>query len=88
MILRKHLLHSVVDRRTGVGSRVKGYPKYGGKWLKEICGKRSMICIINERMASQMCLYCRQELEHSLFVEEVDGRIKKERYASIRIVSL
>ncbi|KAI9259844.1 hypothetical protein EDC94DRAFT_585685 [Helicostylum pulchrum] len=66
----KKVIKFVGDRGAGVGSRIKGHRRYGGKWLGNVC-------ITNEHMPSQTCVYCFQHLERPLLIEEKDGKIKR-----------
>ncbi|ORE03060.1 hypothetical protein BCV72DRAFT_316218 [Rhizopus microsporus var. microsporus] len=52
------------DRGTGVESRIKGFCRYGGRWEEQLHGKHINMCITNEHMASQTCVYCYQKLCH------------------------
>ena len=64
-------------REAGVGSRVKGYPRYSGKWLEGMHDKTDIVCITNEHMISQTYIYCFQKLEYPLFTQEKDREIRK-----------
>ena len=61
---KKQTLMFIGDRGTGVGSRIKGFRKYGGRWKEQLRGKHVTVCITNEHMTSQTCIYCYQELCH------------------------
>jgi hypothetical protein len=45
------------DKRTGVGSKIKDYMKYGGKW-KEIYSQNTNVVITNEDFTSKTCPFC------------------------------
>ncbi|ORE07734.1 hypothetical protein BCV72DRAFT_205028, partial [Rhizopus microsporus var. microsporus] len=67
----------IEDRGTGVGSRIKGHCRYRGRWFDIMCGKRGNVCITSEYKMFQTCVYCFEQLKHSQFVEEKNGKIIK-----------
>ena len=52
------------DRGTGVGSRLKGHLKYGGKWKPKLHAVSSAIHFTNEHKTSQTCMFCFGPLTH------------------------
>ncbi|ORE17835.1 hypothetical protein BCV71DRAFT_180781, partial [Rhizopus microsporus] len=38
--------------------------RYGGRWKEQLHGKHVNVCITNEHMTLQTCIYCYQELCH------------------------
>lgn len=48
----------VGDRGTGVGSRTKGFRRYGGMWLERLRSYQNKVYITNEHNTSQLCIYC------------------------------
>ncbi|CAO3656709.1 unnamed protein product [Mucor hiemalis] len=62
------------DRGTGVGSRLKGFLKYGGKWKPTTHSKYSTVCYTNEQNTSQTRLFCYSKLLHpSKLVTQKNG---------------
>jgi hypothetical protein len=49
---------------TGVGSRIKGHNRRGGKWLREIHRRHTPVCIVNEHKSSQTCCFCFMPIIH------------------------
>ena len=60
----KKIVQFVGDRGTGVGSRLKGFRKYGGKWLEVLRSQQNIVCITNEQKTSQLCIFCFEKLCH------------------------
>ena len=58
------MLMFIGDRGTGVGSRIKGFRRYGGGWKEQLHGTHVNVCITNEHMTPQTCIYCYQKLCH------------------------
>ncbi|ORE01445.1 hypothetical protein BCV72DRAFT_236348 [Rhizopus microsporus var. microsporus] len=54
----------VGDRGLGIGSRIKGYMRYGGYWKPLKHSLYTYVCITNEHNTSQTCSYCFQKLSH------------------------
>lgn len=52
------------DRGTGVGSRIKGFRRYGGRWKEQMHGEAVNVCITDENRTSQTCLFCYNKLIH------------------------
>lgn len=42
----------------GFGSRIKGFRRYGGKWMRKTHARYSPVAIVNEYRTSQVCGYC------------------------------
>lgn len=55
------------DCRTGVGSRIKGHRRYGGKWKQETQGENTYKCITDEAYTTQMCLFCFSKLNYPTY---------------------
>ncbi|KAG1456908.1 hypothetical protein G6F57_015001 [Rhizopus arrhizus] len=55
------------DRGTGIGSTTKGFRRYGGKWKQYKHDIDVNVCITNENMTSQTCMYCFSKLDHSIY---------------------
>ncbi|PHZ11382.1 uncharacterized protein RHIMIDRAFT_257389 [Rhizopus microsporus ATCC 52813] len=53
------------DRNTRVGSKTKGFRRYGGKWKQELHGMNVNVCITNENI-SQTCIYCFSKLDNPI----------------------
>ncbi|KAI9354242.1 hypothetical protein BD770DRAFT_325099 [Pilaira anomala] len=54
------------NRGTGVGSWITGFRCYGGKWKEKIHSEATNVCITNENLTSQTCLYCFGRLNNPL----------------------
>ncbi|CAO3699750.1 unnamed protein product [Rhizopus microsporus] len=70
----KKLLMFVGDRRTGVGSRIKGFMRYGGKWKENMHAEAINVCVTNGNKASQICVFCFKKLAHPKRKEVKDGK--------------
>ena len=64
----------VGDRGTGVGSRVKGFMRYGGKWKENMHAEAINVCVTNENKKSQICVFCFKKLAHPKRKEVKDGK--------------
>ncbi|CEP10874.1 hypothetical protein [Parasitella parasitica] len=69
----------VGDRGLGIGSRVKGFQKYGGRWKPQKNSLYSSVLITNEHNTSQTCLYCFRKIFHPLLITEKEGERKVKR---------
>jgi hypothetical protein len=67
------------DKGTCVGSRIKGFLRYGGKWKQRTQGKYTNVCITDEYMTSQTYLYCFSKLDHP-----IQRKMKKGRQISFK----
>ena len=54
------------DKGMEVGSTIKGYRRYGGKWKQYMHDTNINVCITNENI-SQTCMYCFSKLDHSIY---------------------
>ncbi|KAL4213629.1 hypothetical protein AB4K20DRAFT_1887611 [Rhizopus microsporus] len=54
------------DRGTGVSSTIKRYRRCDGKWKQELYGMNVNVCITNESMTSQTCIYCFSKLDNPM----------------------
>ncbi|KAG1174754.1 hypothetical protein G6F71_004662 [Rhizopus microsporus] len=70
----KKLLMFVGDRGTGVGSRVKGFMRYGGKWKENMHAEAINVCVTNENKKSQICVFCFKKLAHPKRKEVKNGK--------------
>ncbi|RCH88096.1 hypothetical protein CU097_004618 [Rhizopus azygosporus] len=61
----KHIMF-VGDRGLGIGSRIKGYMRYGGHWKPLKHSLYTSVCITSEHNTSQTCIYCFQKPSHPL----------------------
>ncbi|CAO3646917.1 unnamed protein product [Mucor hiemalis] len=85
----RKVVQFVGDRGTGVGTRIKGYRKYGGRWLENMRGQRGNVCLTDEYRTSQTCVYCFSQLEHPYFIEQKNGKLtKKSTKGSLMCVNL
>ncbi|KAI8880038.1 hypothetical protein K501DRAFT_152370, partial [Backusella circina FSU 941] len=64
----------VGDRGYGVGSRIKGFLKYGGKWKPKKHTLYTSVCITNENNTSQTCPFCFGKLSHPTTVIKIDDK--------------
>jgi hypothetical protein len=62
------------DRGFGVGSRIKGFRRYGGAWKQNIHGQYTNACITNERNTSQTCVFCFNKLDHPKCRKMMNGK--------------
>ncbi|CAO3636577.1 unnamed protein product [Mucor hiemalis] len=85
----RKVVQFVGDRGTGVGTRIKGYRRYGGRWLENMRGQRGNVCLTDEYRTSQTCVYCFSQLEHPYFIEQKNGKLtKKSTKGSLMCVNL
>lgn len=63
---RNVLVMGIGNKCTGVGSRIKGYDRRGGKWLQKLHGRYDIAAITDEHMTSQLCLYCYSPIVHPI----------------------
>ncbi|ORE01496.1 hypothetical protein BCV72DRAFT_236312 [Rhizopus microsporus var. microsporus] len=52
----------VGDRGLCIGSKIKGFLKYGGNWKSNKDSLYTTVCITNEHNTSQTCLFCFKKL--------------------------
>ncbi|KAK9718280.1 hypothetical protein K7432_005626 [Basidiobolus ranarum] len=73
------------DRGHGIGSRIKGHVKYGGKWKETIHSRYTSVFVTDEHNSSQTCVFCFEKLAHptrivsrndKLQVKEVKGTFR------------
>ncbi|KAI8078386.1 hypothetical protein BDF21DRAFT_399636 [Thamnidium elegans] len=64
ILKKKKLLMFIGDRGTSVGSHVKGFRRFGGKWKEEIHSEAVNVCITNENLTSKTCFFCFDQLVH------------------------
>ncbi|CEI88079.1 hypothetical protein RMCBS344292_02479 [Rhizopus microsporus] len=62
------------DRGTGIGSTTKGFRRYGGKWKQYKHDIDVNVCITNENMTSQTCMYCFSKLDHSIYRKMINDK--------------
>ena len=55
------------DRGTRVDSTIKGFRRYGEKWRQCMHGMNINVCITNENVTSQTCMYCFSKLDHPIY---------------------
>jgi hypothetical protein len=67
------------DRGTGVGSRIKGHLRYGGKWKEQLHSQYTNVCITNEHYTSQTCVFCYSKLAHPTIHKRIKGKSIKAR---------
>ncbi|CAO3656903.1 unnamed protein product [Mucor hiemalis] len=48
----RKVVQFVGDRGTGVGTRIKGYRRYGGRWLDNMRRQRGNVCLTDEYRTS------------------------------------
>jgi hypothetical protein len=70
----KPLIMFIGDRGFGIGSRIKGHLRYGGKWKQLIHGLNTTVCITNEEFTSQTCVYCFSKLSKPVHTMKKDGK--------------
>ena len=61
------------DKGMEVGSTIKGYRRYGGKWKQYMHGMNINVCITNENI-SQTCMYCFSKLDHPIHLKVIKGK--------------
>lgn len=76
----KKVLMFIDDRGIGVGPRIKGFGWYGGRWKENIYGEVVNVCIINENLTSQTCVFCFDSLNHPRI--EKQAKNGKNKYKS------
>ncbi|KAI8099101.1 uncharacterized protein BX664DRAFT_13109 [Halteromyces radiatus] len=58
------LIRAIGDAGTGVGSRIKGHLKYGGKWHRRLCSQHGVVLVTNEHRTSMICPFCYGRIVH------------------------
>ncbi|ORX53487.1 hypothetical protein DM01DRAFT_1336026 [Hesseltinella vesiculosa] len=74
---RKHdktLIQAIGHAGTGVGSRVGGHFRLGGKWHRHISRQHTIVLVTNEARTSMTCPFCRHRIIHPR--KTVNGRSK------------
>jgi hypothetical protein len=64
----------VGDRGTGVGSRIRGFRRYGGKWKETINSEAVNVCVTDENLTSQTCVFCFGRLQNPLVQQTRNGK--------------
>lgn len=59
----------VGDRGLAVGSRLKGFLRYGGLWKPKQHSRYAAVCVTNEHNTSQTCVFCFKKLMHPLKID-------------------
>lgn len=62
------------DRGHCIGSRIKGHNRYGGKWKEIIQAQNTYVCVTNEHMTSQICVFCYNPLHHPKYEKLIKGK--------------
>ncbi|EIE82340.1 hypothetical protein RO3G_07045 [Rhizopus delemar RA 99-880] len=63
------------DRGTRVGSRIKGFKKYGGRWKEVIHSEATNVCVTNENLTSKTCIFCFRRLTHPRISVTKNGEV-------------
>ena len=63
------------DRGTGVGSRIKGFKRYGGRWKEVIHSEATNVCVTNENLTSKTCIFCFRRLTHPRISVTKNGEV-------------
>src|SRR6478735_836924 len=63
------------DRGTGVGSRIKGFKRYGGQWKEVIHSEATNVCVTNENLTSKTCIFCFRRLTHPRISVTKNGEV-------------
>lgn len=69
----------VGDSGTGVGSRIQGHDRRGGKKMRREHMQHCPVVLTNEFRSSKTCIYCFQELEKAYARRIVNGQVKMVR---------
>ncbi|KAK3825711.1 MAG: hypothetical protein J3Q66DRAFT_420773 [Benniella sp.] len=64
----------VGDAGTGIGSRIKGHARRGGKKLRKEHIKHCPVVITDEYRSSRTCTYCYHELQTARYRRTKDGK--------------
>lgn len=65
---RGNVIAFVGDREYSVGSQVKGFKKYGGKWKPHNYSRYISTIVINEFNTSEVCVYCSHKAIHLVHI--------------------
>ncbi|KAG1556418.1 hypothetical protein G6F49_006289 [Rhizopus delemar] len=72
---KKKLVMFIGDRGTGVGFRIKGFKRYGGRWKEVIHSEAANVCITNENLTSKTCIFCFRRLTHPRISVTKNGEV-------------
>ncbi|KAG2197763.1 hypothetical protein INT46_005749, partial [Mucor plumbeus] len=78
---RGNTIAFVGDRGYSVGSRIKGFNKYSGKWKPQNHSRYISAIITNEYNTSQTCIYCFHKTTHPVHI--VDNTLKTNTGTSV-----
>ncbi|KAI8376195.1 uncharacterized protein BYT42DRAFT_377984 [Radiomyces spectabilis] len=59
---------------TGVGPRIGGHARCGGKWHKKLASRYNPVTMTNEHQTSQRCVFCYQKIVHPKKTFIKDGK--------------
>jgi hypothetical protein len=60
----KQIIRAIGHAGSGVGTRIKGHLKYGGKWHRKICRQQGIVLVTNEHRTSMTCPFCHSRIIH------------------------
>ncbi|KAG1048531.1 hypothetical protein G6F43_009083 [Rhizopus delemar] len=72
---KKKLVVFIGDRGARVGSRIKGFKKYGGRWKEVIHSEAANVCVTNETLNSKTCIFCFRRLTHPRISVTKNGEV-------------
>jgi len=78
----------VGDAGTGVGSRIKGHTRRGGKKLRKEHTKHCPVVMTDEYRSSRTCTYCFHELQTARYRRTKDGKDQMVRVHGARSVPI
>lgn len=71
----KNPIMFIGDRGYGVGSRVKGFLKYGGKWKPSKHERYTSVLVTNEFNTSKVCPFCFRFIHHPQKIVRKNDRV-------------
>ncbi|KAG1507786.1 hypothetical protein G6F46_001816 [Rhizopus delemar] len=72
---KKKLVMFIGDRGAGVGSCIKGFKRYGGRWKEAIHSEAANVCVTNENLTSKACIFCFRRLTHPRISVTKNGEV-------------
>lgn len=69
----KKVIHCIGDQGTGVGSRIRGHRRRGGKIFERLHGKYTTVAITDEFRTTKLCPYCFKTCVHPSYTKVLPG---------------
>ncbi|KAI8098875.1 uncharacterized protein BX664DRAFT_8905 [Halteromyces radiatus] len=77
----KYLVMAIGNMGTGVGSRITGHHRRGGKWHLKKNSQRGAVMLTDEHLSSQTCVFCFSKVIRQM--RKTDGKYRKVNGGSV-----